>query len=176
MTVSDDSTTLSCAVRRRLAETALPFGVSEQEDVSRKVPQDEQVFRLCEQWHEAHDDTLELCRKQQLLESQLVSMVGFPIGDDNAHGTDAIADRASHQARWDAMDKQIGYSAMDKLIRQSEAAEQALLGDLLLSQASTVDGVMAKLSVILCVAEHRESSDDFPWPHIRALRHDLAHL
>ncbi|MFI7957434.1 hypothetical protein, partial [Acinetobacter baumannii] len=47
---------------------------------------------------------------------------------------------------------------------------------LLLSPSTTIHGVLAKLSVILREAEQREDPDDFPWPHIRALRHDLTRL
>ena len=83
---------------------------------------------------------------------------------------------AEHQTRWDALDDQIGYSRMDSLIRQSEAVERALLDEIVLSPASSVDAMLAKLAVILCEAENRDAPEEFPWPHIRSLRNDLTRL
>lgn len=201
---SDNSTALPSVTRRRLiagaaaAGTAWPFGVSAHENTSRKVLREDPALHLCEKWREAHDNTLALCRKQQLLETELVRTVGFPnaqlrlasedvaptrsidgglgVFEDDAIRDLAIDKLAAHQARWDAIDERIGYSRMDCMIRQSEAAEQALLDDLLRSPATTIHGVLAKLSVILFEGEHREDPDDFPWLHIRALRDDLCRL
>ncbi|MFD9900959.1 hypothetical protein [Mesorhizobium sp. NPDC059025] len=201
MSDSDDRTIFPSVTRRGLmagaaaTSMAWPFGLSVAENAPRKVLREDPSFRLCERWREAHDNTLALCRKQQSLEADLVRTVGFPsiqerltngsevtirsindLPEDNAIQSRASADLAAHQARWDAMDDQIGYSRMDAMIRQSEALEQAILDDLLRLPASTIDVVLAKLSVILCEAENREDPDDFPWPHIHAVRNDLARL
>lgn len=176
MADSDNSTTLRSVTRRRLmigaaaASVARPSGAAAGENMSPNSPQEDPSLRLCEQWREAHSNTTALCRKQQVLETQLIRTIGFPARDR------AVVDPTANQARWDAVDDQIGYSKMDGMIRQSEAAEQAILGNLLLSPATTIQGVLAKLSVILCEAEHREDPNDFPWPHIRALRNDLTRL
>ncbi|MFE0017549.1 hypothetical protein ACFWXH_22090 [Mesorhizobium sp. NPDC059054] len=201
MSGSDDGRILPSITRRRLmtgaaaASITWPFGLSAHENTPRKVLREDPSFRLCERWREMHDNTLALCRKQQSLEADLVRTIGFPsiqerrsnggevtirsindLPEDNAIQSRASADLAAHQARWDAMDDQIGYSRMDAMIRQSEALEQAILDDLLRSPALTIDVVLAKLSVILCEAENREDPDDFPWSHIRAVRNDLARL
>ena len=152
------------------AAAASTSDASAGEIMSHKSPKEDPSLRLCEQWREVHSNTMALCRKQQMLETQLVDAIGFPDRDQ------AVVNLAAHQARWDAMDNQIGYSRMDGMIRQSEAVERALLDDLLLSPSTTIHGVLAKLSVILREAEQREDPDDFPWPHIRALRHDLTRL
>jgi hypothetical protein len=176
MADSDNSMTLPSVTRRRLmmgaavASVAWPSGASAGENMSPNSPQEDPSLRFCEQWREVHSKTMVLCRRQQVLEAQLIKTIGFPARDR------AVVDPAAHQARWDAMDDQIGYSKMDGMIRQSEAAEQALLSDLLQSPAATIQGVLAKLSVILCEAEHREDPDDFPWAHIRVLRNDLIRL
>ena len=176
MADSDNSTALPSVTRRRLmagataASIAWPSGGLAQGDTSPKVLQEDPSLRLCKEWGEVHSNTVALCRKQQVLETQLIKTIGFPARDQVA------VDPTANQARWDAMDDQIGYSKMDGMIRQSEAAEQAILSDLRLSPATTIQGVLAKLSVILCEAEHREDPHDFPWPHIRALRNDLTRL
>ncbi|RWB38271.1 MULTISPECIES: hypothetical protein [unclassified Mesorhizobium] len=86
----------------------------------------------------------------------------------------ALADFAAHQARWDAADDEIGYSRTDELIRQSETAESALLDDLPETAATSIEGILAKLKVILRDGEHWEHPDDFPWPHIRSVLGDLS--
>ncbi|MFD9901279.1 hypothetical protein [Mesorhizobium sp. NPDC059025] len=204
MTDSDNSTTLPSVTRRRLtaasARSTRPFEVSTRQSQSSKASHEDPTLRLCEEWQEARNHTLALCRKHGALEAELVRVIGFPNArpsltngsEGKIHSAEdlpdvgraeggAIRDRArveldEHQARWDALDDQIGYSRMDGMIRESEAVEQALLSDLLLSPAVTIQGVLAKFSVIMCEAEHREDPEDFPWPHIRALRDDLARL
>ncbi len=206
MADTDKRTTLLTVTRRQLmagvaaASSAGPFGVSARDDTTRKLQLEDPTLRLCERWLEVHGRTQALCRKQQSLETMLVRTIGSQntqehltsggeanvrsvdglsiilLPEDEAFQDKAVAELAAHQARWDAMDDQIGYSRMDEMIRQSEAIEQALLGDLLLSPATTIHGVLAKLSVMLCEAENREDPDDFPWLHIRALWNDLIRL
>ncbi|MET3594906.1 MAG: hypothetical protein EOQ57_18255 [Mesorhizobium sp.] len=156
------------------------------------------ALRLCGNWQKIHDETLALCREQQRLETHLARTVGFPCARVRlADGTDvtlhsieslndtyspenevewdrALADFAAHQARWDAADDEIGYSRTDELIRQSETAESALLDDLPQTVATSIEGILAKLKVILRDGEHWEHPDDFPWPHIRSVLGDLS--
>lgn len=204
MADSDHSTTLSSVTRRLLmtqivaAGGLLPFGARAREDISIKGQHDDPALRLCESWHEVHRSTLALCRKQQQLETYLVKAIGFPCakmqlpggGEKTVHSPEsldelyspenevawrrALADLAAHQARWDAADAEIGFSRTDELIQRSKAAEQALLDDLPLTPACSVEGVLAKLFVILCYGEHWEDSDDFPWRHVRSALDDLA--
>lgn len=202
MADSDNNTTLPSVTRRRLiaARTARPSDISTTQSQSSEASHEDPTLQLCEEWQEARKHTLALCRKHGALEAELVRVIGFPSARPSlVNGNDrkirsvedlpevetpeggTICDQASaeldeHQSSWDAMDDQIGYSRMDGLIRQSEATERALLADILLSPASTMDGMLAKLSVILCEAENRDDPEDFPWPHIRSLRNDLARL
>ncbi|CDX41465.1 conserved hypothetical protein [Mesorhizobium plurifarium] len=204
MADSDHSTTLPSVTRRLLMTQIVgvaglwPFGARARENVSIKGRQDDPALRLCESWHEVHRSTLALCRQQQQLETYLVKAIGFPCakvqlaggGERTVHSVEsleslyspenevawdrALADLSAHQARWDATDAEIGFSRTDELIQRSEAAEQALLDDLPLTPARTVEGVLAKLSVVLRYGEHWEDSDEFPWRHIRSVLDDLA--
>lgn len=197
MVDSDNSMTLPSVTRQRLMAGAGAAGTAQQSQVSTQQSQssealyEDRTLRLCEEWQEAHEHTLMLCRRHQALETQLVRAIGFPSewllfpnGSKEkivAHEGDTISDQAmaeqaEHQARWDALDDQLGYSRMDSLILQSEATERALLADILLSPASTVDCILAKLSVILCEGENRDDPENFPWPHIRSLHNDLTRL
>ncbi|TPL71189.1 hypothetical protein FJ941_28840 [Mesorhizobium sp. B2-3-13] len=153
---------------------------------------------LCGNWQDFHDKTLALCREQQRLETHLARTVGFPYAKVRlADGTEltlhsmeglndayspeievewnsAVADFAAHQARWDAADAEIGYSRADELIRQSETAERDLLDNLPHTAATSMEGILAKLLVILHDGEHWERPADFPWPHIRSVLDDLG--
>ncbi|PBB64254.1 hypothetical protein CK228_34180 [Mesorhizobium sp. WSM4312] len=153
---------------------------------------------LCGNWQDFHDKTLALCREQQRLETHLVRTIGFPCAKVRlADGTEltlhsmeglndayspeieaewsrAVADFTTHQARWDAADAEIGYSRADELIRQSETAERVLLDNLPQTAATSMEGILAKLLVILHDGEHWEHPADFPWPHIRSVLDDLA--
>ncbi|TPK05692.1 hypothetical protein FJ872_25740 [Mesorhizobium sp. B2-5-9] len=156
------------------------------------------ALRLCGNWQNIHQETLALCREQQRLETHLARTVGFPCAKVRlADGTEltlhsmeglndayspetevewgrAVADFAAHQARWDAADAEIGYSRADELIRQSETAERELLDKLPQTAATSMEGILAKLLVILHDGEHWERPADFPWPHIRSVLDDLG--
>ncbi|BCM21817.1 hypothetical protein [Mesorhizobium sp. J8] len=204
MADSDNTTPLSFVTRRRLMTQIVsvaglwPFGARAREDISIKGRQDDPALRLCESWHEAHSSTLALCQKQQQLETYLVKVIGFPCakmqlaggGEKTVHSVEsldelyspenevawgrAFSELEAHQARWDAADAEIGFSRTDELIQRAEAAEQALMDDLPLTPACSVEGVLAKLLVILRYGEHWEDSDEFPWRHIRSVLDDLA--
>lgn len=157
------------------------------------------ALRLCGNWQKIHNETLALCREQRRLETYLARTVGFPCakvrladgteltlhsmeGLNDAYSAEievewsrAVADFAAHQARWDAADAEIGYSRADELIRQSEIAERELLDSLPQTAATSTEGILAKLLVILHDGEHWERPADFPWPHIRSVLDDLGH-
>ena len=140
------------------ADTTRPSEVSTRQSPSTEGRHEDPTLRLCQEWQQAHNHTLVLCRKHQALEAELVRTIGFPserllrsdesegkihsIGDSpevGSHGDEALQDQAiaqmaEHQTRWDALDDQIGYSRMDSLIRQSEAVERALLDEIVLAE------------------------------------------
>ncbi|MEI9404793.1 hypothetical protein [Mesorhizobium argentiipisi] len=204
MADSDHSTTLSSVTRRLLMRQIVtvaglwPFGAWARENVSINGRQDDPALGLYESWCEVHRSTLVLCRQQQQLERYLVKAIGFPSakmqlpggGEKTVHSVEsldelyspenevawgrALSELAAHQARWDATDAEIGFSRTDELIQRSEAAEQALLDDLPLTPARSVEGALAKLLVILRNGEHWEDPGDFPWRHIRSVLDDLA--
>lgn len=205
MTDSDHSTTLPSVTRRRLMKASAlvsalcPFGDGAR-GAAISGSQPDPAIAVCQNWQKTHAETLALCKRQQQLETYLARTIGFPCArvllrdgrnvtlhsvdslndvcspDDEAMWGRALADFASHQARWDAADAEIGYSRTQQLERKSQAAEKILLDELPLILASSIEGVLAKLSVILCDGEQWEDSDDFPWSHIRSVLNDLARL
>ncbi|WP_292368910.1 hypothetical protein [Mesorhizobium sp.] len=153
-------------------------------------------------WQAAHEQTERLCRQQQNLERKLAETVGFPgatirlrdgesvrlhslravrevldLGpEDVAMRAKAAADFAAHQARWDAGDREIGYSAA--LHAEREAADRAedLLEMLSQTPAASLGGAVAKLDAVLREGEVSEDCDEFPWPQIRSALDDVIRI
>ncbi|TPK84890.1 hypothetical protein FJ936_13525 [Mesorhizobium sp. B2-4-13] len=183
MADSDNSTTLPSVIRRELFRATTDPAVA--------------VWR---EWQAAHEETDRLCREQQRLERKLVEEVGFPkvmirLSDDRTatpashealRGVLGVmetevaakveADLAAHQARWDASDRAIGYSAT--LRAESEAAGQAetLLEALSETPAISLAGVAAKLDAILREGQPSKDDAEFPWPQIRSVLEDIGRL
>jgi hypothetical protein len=156
---------------------------------------------LWHDWQAAYLDTAAQCRRQQRLETQLVETIGFPceevylpdedatvtvswhgdieelFGDDPAFAelrAQAEADLAAHQARWDAEDKRIGYSAARRAELAAADHEQELVEVLMATPATTLAGVAGKLDAVLREGESFEECEEFPWPQIRSALVDLV--
>ncbi|UCI05671.1 hypothetical protein [Mesorhizobium sp. B1-1-8] len=185
MADSDNSTTLPSVIRRELFRATTDPAVT--------------VWR---EWQAAHEETDRLSREQQRLERRLVEEVGFPkvmirLSDDRgatpaSHealrgvlGVGSMeteiaakveADLAVHQARWEAYDRAIGYSAT--LRAESEAAGQAetLLEALSETPAISLAGVAAKLDAILREGQPSKDDPEFPWPQIRSVMEDIGRI
>ncbi|MFD9901291.1 hypothetical protein [Mesorhizobium sp. NPDC059025] len=153
-------------------------------------------------WKVAYEETDRLCRQQQRLERTLVETVGFPcvtIQLSNGecvtvHSPKALrdlldpdpelaamyataeTDLAAHQARWDAADKEIGYSAA--LDAESEAGGRVedMLNLLAETPAASLAGVAAKLDVVLRQGQPSEDDDEFPWPQLRSVFEDIDRI
>nr|WP_284452435.1 hypothetical protein [Mesorhizobium sp. WSM4875] len=161
------------------------------------------ALALWREWQSAYAHTVELCRKQQYLERRLVEAIGFPKAEvelpdenvtvtvswpgdiedlfgDNPDVVDQRAraekDLAAHQARWDAEDRRIGYSAAKREELAAGFREQELLEALMTAPAATPAGVAAKLDAILREGESAEDCTEFPWPELRAALGDLARI
>ncbi|MDX3929884.1 MAG: hypothetical protein QHC90_29325 [Shinella sp.] len=158
---------------------------------------------LWHEWRAAWRNTVALCRKQQKLETQLVKVVGFPcakvhlpdedvtvtfswydeiedyFGDDPGSAdtrAKAGADLAAHQARWDAEDERIGYSAAKREEGAAADREQDLMEALMATPAATLAGVAAKLDALLREGEYSEDCTEFPWPQMRSALIDLVRI
>jgi hypothetical protein len=161
------------------------------------------ALALWREWQAAYLDTAALCRRQQRLETRLVEAIGFPcaeiylpdedatvavswhgdiedlFGDDPACGAlraQAEADLATHQARWDAEDKRIGYSAAKRAELAAADHEQELVEVLMATPATTLAGVAGKLDAVLREGESVEACEEFPWPQIRSALVDLVDI
>ncbi|TPM25344.1 hypothetical protein FJ958_21895 [Mesorhizobium sp. B2-3-5] len=167
---SDNTTTRPFVTRRRVLEgTAIAIvGAKGNEFVSNALETNQSVdpaVAVWQKWQAAHDRTEWLCRKQQRLERKLVETVGFPSANvrlrdgesvtthslealheltgDAAVRAKAEAELAAHQARWDAADREIGYSTT--LLAECEAGDRVeqLLEMLSETPAASLAGVAA---------------------------------
>ncbi|RCS22082.1 hypothetical protein DUT91_20425 [Phyllobacterium salinisoli] len=158
------------------------------------------AMALWRAWQAACLNTVALCQKQQRLETQLINSVGFPhakvylpdedatysmwwqgdIGDyfggDPGIRTKAEADLAAHQARWDAEDERLGYSAAKRAEHAAADRQQELVDALTTTPATTLAGVAGKLDAVLYEGAPSEESTEFPWPLIRSALHDILRI
>ncbi|MDX8510176.1 hypothetical protein [Mesorhizobium captivum] len=189
--------------RRVLAGTAIAIAGSQRNafarnDLEKNQPTDPAVA-LWRKWKASHEQTERLCRQQQRLERKLVETVGFPSAtirlrddrrvtlhslkalhevldldpEDVALRVKAEADLADHQARWDAADREIGYSATLRAERDAADRAEDLLEALSKTPAASLAGVAAKLDAALREAEISEDQAEFPWPQIRSALDDV---
>ncbi|QKC85718.1 hypothetical protein [Mesorhizobium sp. NZP2077] len=185
MADSDNSTTLRSVIRRGLFRATTDPAIA--------------AWRA---WQAAHEETERFSDEQQRLERNLTETVGFPkvmiqlsdgrtvtlhsvealrdvlgVGSaDLAVGAKVEAELAAHQARWDAFDRAIGYSAT--LRAESEAADraEALLEGLSETPAISLAGVAANLDAILREGQPSKDDPEFPWPQIRSVLEDIARI
>jgi hypothetical protein len=100
-------------------------------------------------------------------------------GDDPACAVlraKAEADLAAHQARWDAEDRRIGYSAAKRAERTAAFHSQELVEILMDTPATTLAGIAGKLDAVLREGETSEECTEFPWPELRAVLCDLVRI
>ncbi|NGN45332.1 hypothetical protein G6N74_30270 [Mesorhizobium sp. CGMCC 1.15528] len=160
------------------------------------------ALALWQEWQAAHELAEQLHLRQQELEVELAERVDFlctvinlPNGEgvticsktalDRVIGdrTDmaairsrAEADLAERQARWDAADREIGYSVALKAEREAEEREESLLKALSVTPATSLAGVAGKLDAVLRRDEAWEDYSKHPWPQIRSARDDLVQI
>ncbi|PYE85230.1 hypothetical protein [Phyllobacterium leguminum] len=158
------------------------------------------AMALWRAWQAACLNTIALCEKQQRLETQLINTVGFPhakvylpdeeatyfiwwqgdIGDyfggDPDIRTKAETDLAAHQARWDAEDERLGYSAAKRAEHAAADRQQELVDALTDTPATTLSGVAGKLDVVLREGQPSEDCTEFPWPLVRSALGDILRI
>ncbi|MEO9338880.1 hypothetical protein ABFT80_15790 [Mesorhizobium sp. SB112] len=170
------------------------------------VPTSDPSLELWRQWRMAHDLAERLYRRQQELEVQLAervdalcTVIKLPDGEGDgkyvticskaaldrvigdrpdmaAIRARAEAELAERQARWDAADREIGYSVVIEAEREAEKREDGLLEALSLTPATSLAGVAGKLDAVMRRDEAWEDYSKHPWPQIRAARDDLVRI
>ncbi len=204
---SDNTTTLPRVTRRKvLAGTAIAIAGWRQRAFARDDLATDQsadpAVAVWRRWRAAHEQTEQLCRKQQRLERKLAETIGFPCATirlrdgesvtlhslqalynvlnlgpgDVAIRVKAEADLAAHQARWDAAAGEIGYSASLRAEREAADRAEDLLELLSETPAASLAGVIAKLDAVLREGQASRDDAEFPWPQIRSAIEDIGRI
>ena len=156
-----------------------------------------------QQWKTVALRTEALCHKQQRLETKLVREIGFPRTTLRLPGSGetleffspedieaicgsapdtadlcakAKGELAEHQARWDVIDEQIGYSATKQAEVEASEREQELVEALTTTPAISLAGIAGKLDMIFHEGTIWEDDTEFPQPQIRSALRDLIRL
>ncbi|GGB11743.1 hypothetical protein GCM10011491_44560 [Brucella endophytica] len=159
--------------------------------------------QLWNAWQSACLNTVALWEKQQRLETQLVNTIGFPhakvylpdedatfsiwwegdigsyFGSDSASAdirAKAETDFAAHQARWDAEDERIGYSAAKRAEQAAAIHKEELVEALTDTPATTLAGVAGKLDVVLREGQSSGDCTEFPWPLVHSALEDILRI
>lgn len=122
------------------------------------------VLLLAESWHNAHKHALELCERHQVIETKLIAESGSVSTGD---GTQAN--------NWAIADRDLSYSAIQAAERRAVENADLILRQLTGARASSLQGVIAKLEVVLSQSEIGDGPADFPWPQIRSAVADLKY-
>lgn len=187
-----------------LATLAWPFQAKAQPIETRTSQNNADPALLAwQEWKTAALRTEALCHKQQRLETQLAREIGFPrttlrlpgggetleffspedIDDICGSALDmadlsakAKAELAAHQARWDVVDAQIGYSATKQAEVEAGEREQELVEALTATPATSLAGIAGKLDMIFHEGTIWEDDTEFPQPQVRSALRDLIRL
>jgi hypothetical protein len=121
---------------------------------------------LLQEWEHARHMAVVLCRLQQRLETRI----------RNAMKASDPGGERDRQARWDALDQEVGYSRVRAAEAQAIEAEEEILAAVTATRAQSLRGVVAKLRIIAGGGEHMDNPSAFPWPQIQSALADLEAL
>lgn len=178
MADSDNTTTLPFVTRRRkrrivVFNHSVPAAKAGARNVSAGAEPDLAVV-VARLWRDAQAKSLSLCRRQQRLETEHMRAVHSVSG--------SVAPAVTHDqtkadaALWQRIDGDPGYAqARDAEAQAAQVAEE-LLEKLARTSAQSLDGVIAKLDVVLREARTHDAPSAFPWPQLRSALADLRRL
>ncbi len=126
------------------------------------------VLALTEHWRDVHARALALCRRQQQLESRIARTTGYL--------PSCSTEKVSEVTGGEQLGLDLGYLKA-KAAEEHFARETArLLEELAQTPAHSMDGVVAKLEVLLLESVVGCGPSDFPWPHLRSVLADIRRL
>lgn len=180
MADSDNTTTLPFVTRRRKrrivvfnrsvpAEKALASEASDAAELDHAVA-------VARSWRNAQARALSLCRRQQRLETERMRAVhSFPSSEPIAPAT-TLGQAKAQAARWQQVDSDQAYSQAKHAEEQAALVAEQLLEKLARTPAQSLDGVIAKLDVVLREGRTHDASSDFPWMQLRSVLADLKRM
>ncbi len=180
MADSDNSTTLPFVTRRRKRQIvvfnhSVPAAKAGAHKASGCAEPDRAVA-VARLWRDAQAKSLSLCRRQQRLETERMRAVhSSPLSASGAPAA-TLDHSEAEAARWQRIDSDPDYcQARDAEAQAAQVAEE-LLEKLARTPAQSLDGVTAKLDVVLREAKTHDAPSGFPWPQLRSALADLRRL
>ncbi|MBD0417558.1 hypothetical protein [Oryzicola mucosus] len=137
----------------------------------------EPAVALLRDWEQAHREATLLCRLQQRLETRMMRRLGSPPSHaGEAADTPCPASTPDHQSPLDALDIDPGYARVRAAELQAMEAEERCLEAVAVTLAQSVEGVIAKLRVIVGSCETAGTASEYPWPQVKSVLSDLTRL
>ncbi|WP_454858711.1 hypothetical protein [Rhizobium binxianense] len=198
MADSENSRTLPAITHRNALPAAERFLLELAGDQEAAGNVDMTLAKWCD-WIAAHREFARLCRVQQRLETQVLSVVSSPCveihipslnkpliagteeeieswlaGEDFADERDrAKQELVARRESWNAVDEFVGYSRAKAAETAASDRECSLLAELWTSPAVTMAAAAAKLHSIIAQGAPEADADDFPWPQARSVLVEL---
>jgi hypothetical protein len=123
--------------------------------------EDDPAFPIWREWCAARERLIDSCQQQQRLETKLFSIVGSPLKAPEA---------------WKAADREVGYSKALEAEERAAIAEEEVAETLWNTPAQSIAGATAKHHAIVNKWQPSATSDQYPWPQIRAVIADLLKI
>jgi hypothetical protein len=154
------------------------------------------ALALWRDWRANHSEVVALTRKWQRIEARLMHSVGIPVpgadgpniaqsigeierrlaGESDAEKRRRIAAFEEWKKRWDEAAEALGFDAIEAELEAAHDKEHNLTALIPTTRASSLQGVAAKLAVIIQSGQPSPQSAESPWPELRSTLADLARL
>ncbi|MDX0518191.1 hypothetical protein GOD47_12940 [Sinorhizobium medicae] len=166
MADSDNSRTLPAVTRGDFHSFVAASLTSDPEpsrllDASPDACDDDPALDVWREWCVARERLVQSCVKQQRLETKLFATVGS---------------RLTAPEAWKAADKEVGYSEAVAAEGRAATAEGIVADTLWKTPAHSLAGATAKLHAIVSRWQPSVTSDEYPWPQLRAVIADLLKI
>ncbi|MBD0417136.1 hypothetical protein [Oryzicola mucosus] len=180
MADSDNTTSLPFVTYgvRRKRRAVDDKGTASAHGSARSTEPVEPAVALLLDWQQAHREATLLCRLQQRLETRVMRRLGSP----PSHAGEAadtpcpVSTSPDHQSSLDALDIDPGYARVRAAELQAMEAEERCLEAVAVTLAQSIEGVIAKLRVIVGSSETAGRASEYPWPQVKSVLSDLTRL
>ncbi|BCH21597.1 hypothetical protein [Mesorhizobium sp. L-8-3] len=144
------------------------------EAIERAEP--ERAIVVARLWRDAQARSLSLCRRQQRLETERMRAVRSSALSGSGAPAMTRDQAEAEAARWQRIDGDPDYAQAREAEAQAAQVAEELLEKLARTPAQSLEGVIAKLDVVLREAKTHDASSGFPWPQLRSALADLRRL
>ncbi len=200
MADSENSRTLPSCTHRNLLFSVADFLTRQTEPVP-SYPRIDPALPKWNMWQQAYKEFCQISRLQQHLETEMLRTVGEPFIEIDVPGEKPAKVKSErdielflpgpeleearenakealkkHYALRDVADKLSGYSRALAAEDIASGREQAAARALWETQARSLEGIIAKLHVLITLGVLEPDCDEFPWKPLRSVLADLLEM